>query len=233
MTAALKPFAPEIWIADGPTVTAGAGFHYPTRMAIIRLAGGGLFVWSPVALSDELRTQVDALGAVQSLVAPNSLHDSFLGEWAVAYPEARLYAAPGLRGRRKDLMFHADLGDTPSPDWEGEIDQVVVRGNLITTEVVFFHRPSGTAIFTDLIQHFSPGWFAGWRAAVARWDLMTAAEPQTPRKFRTAFVDRRAARAALHRIAAWPTQRVLMAHAEPVEADGQAFIRRAFRWLGT
>lgn len=232
MTAALKPFAPEIWIADGPTVTAGAGFRYPTRMAVIRLEGGGLFVWSPVALSNELRTQVDALGEVASLVAPNSLHDSFLGEWAAAYPQARLHAAPGLGVRRKDLTIHAELGDAPPADWAGEIDQVVVRGNLITTEVVFFHRRSGTAIFTDLIQHFSPTWFSGWRAAVARWDLMTAAEPQTPRKFRTAFLDRRSARAALRRIAAWPTQRVLMAHAEPVEAEGQALIRRAFRWLG-
>lgn len=232
MTAALKPFAAEIWIADGPTVTAGAGFRYPTRMAVVRLEGGGLFVWSPVALSDALRAQVDALGEVASLVAPNSLHDSFLAEWADSYPQARLHVAPGLRDRRKDLKVHAELGDAPAADWAGEIDQVVVRGNLITTEVVFFHRRSGTAIFTDLIQHFSPTWFSGWRAVVARWDLMTAPEPKVPRKFRAAFLDRKTARAAVRRIAAWPTQRVLMAHAEPVEADGQAFVRRTFRWLG-
>jgi hypothetical protein len=106
-----------------------------------------------------------------------------------------------------------------------------VWGNLITTEVVFFHRQSGTVLFTDLIQHFGPAWFTGWRALVARLDLMTAREPQTPRKFRTAFVDRRAARAALERILAWPARRVVMAHAAPVEADGQAFIARTFRWL--
>ena len=106
-----------------------------------------------------------------------------------------------------------------------------MRGNLITTEVVFFHHRSGTAIFTDLIQHFSPTWFTGWRAMVARLDLMTATEPQVPRKFRNAFVDRRAARAGLRRILAWPARRALMAHAAPVEADGQAFIGRAFRWL--
>ena len=37
---------------------------------------------------------------------------------------------------------------------------------------------------------------------------------------------------ALQRILAWPAEKVLMAHAGPVLADGQAFIRRAFRWLG-
>lgn len=68
-------------------------------------------------------------------------------------------------------------------------------------------------------------------ALVARLDLMTAPQPEVPRKFRNAFVSRRAAREALRRILAWPAEKVLMAHAPPVEAGGQAFIRRAFRWL--
>jgi hypothetical protein len=226
----LRPFGEEIWLADGPT-TAVAGFRYPTRMAVVRLSDGALFVWSPTSLSDDLRKEIDALGEVRYLIAPNSLHHLFLGEWRHAYPAARLFAAPGLRQRREDLDFHADLEDAPASEWSEEIDQVLMRGNLITTEVVFFHYRSGTAIFTDLIQHFSPTWFTGWRAVVARLDLMTAAEPRTPRKFRNTFVDRRAARAALQRILAWPAQRVLMAHAAPVETDGQAFIGRTFRWL--
>lgn len=231
MTAALQAFGPEIWIASGPTVTAAAGFHYPTRMAVIRLSGGTLFIWSPTPLSGDLRAAIDALGEVRYLIAPNSLHHSFLAEWRSAYPGARLHAAPGLRHQRKDLEFDGDLEDGPAVEWAEEIDQVLVRGNLITTEAVFFHHKSGTAIFTDLIQQFGPTWFSGWRAVVARLDLMTGTEPQTPRKFRNAFVNRRLARVAVHRILAWPTQRVLMAHAPPVEQEGQAFLGRAFRWL--
>ncbi len=226
----LQAFGDEIWLADGPT-TEVAGFRYPTRMAVVRLTGGALFIWSPVALSEELRAAVDALGEVRYLIAPNSLHHLFLGEWRRAYPDARLYAAPGLRQKRKDLAFDGELEDAPPGEWSEEIDQVLVRGNMITTEVVFFHRRSRTAIFTDLIQHFSPTWFTGWRAVVARLDLMTAPEPEAPRKFRNAFINRRAARAALRRILAWPAKRVLMAHAAPVEDDGQAFIGRTFRWL--
>lgn len=226
----LHPFGEEIWQADGST-TVVAGFRYPTRMVVIRLPGGGLFVWSPIQLSDELRAAVDALGEVRHLVAPNSLHHLFLAEWRRAYPAARLHATLGLRLKRKDLAYDEDLEDAPPAAWAGEIDQVLMRGNLITTEVVFFHRRSGTAIFTDLIQHFGPMWFTGWRAVIARLDLMTGAEPEVPRKFRNAFVHRRPARAALEQILAWPTRKVLMAHAPPVEADGQAFIRRAFRWL--
>lgn len=201
-------------------------------MVVIRLTGGDLFIWSPVALSPDLQAEVEALGDVRHLVAPNSLHHQFLGEWRQAYPEAKLWAAPGLWLRRGDLAFDGDLDDAPPPAWAADLDQVVVRGNAITTEVVFFHRQSGSVLFTDLIQQFHPGWFTGWRALVARLDLMVAAEASVPRKFRAAFVDRKAGRAAVRRILEWPSGKVLMAHGAPVEHGGRAFIARAFRWLG-
>ena len=197
----------------------------------MRLSTDDLLIWSPVALSGDLKAEIDALGEVRHLVAPNSLHHLFLAEWKAAYPQATLYAAPGLAARRPDLAFDAELSDAPPAAWAGEIDQVVVRGNAITAEVVFFHRPSRTAIFTDLIQHFPRGWFTGWRALVARLDLMTADEPQVPRKFRAAFTDRRAARASIQRMLDWPTQKVVMAHGPVIERDGQAFLARTFRWL--
>lgn len=226
----LEQFGSDIWIAAGPTVES-FGFRYPTRMAIIRLSDGSLFLWSPIAVSPELRAEIDALGKVRALIAPNTLHHLFLQEWHAAYPEAVLYAAPGLRERRKDIAFDADLEDEPAQAWAGEIDQVVMRGNLITTEVVFFHRKSGVVLFTDLIQQFPPEWFTGWRALIARWDGMVGAHPQVPKKFRVAFIDRNAARESLKRILAWPAEKVLMAHAEPVRSDGRAFIERAFQWL--
>lgn len=226
----LQPFAEDLWLADGSEAVV-AGFRYPTRMAVIRLRDGGLFLWSPVALTDALREAVDALGPVRFLIAPNALHHLLLTGWRDAYPDARLFAPPGLRARRRDIAFHGDLADVADVAWSGEIDQVVVRGNLITAEVVFFHRPSRTAIFTDLIQHFRPGDFHGWRRVVARLDLMTAADPEVPRKFRNTFVGRGAARAALQRILAWPADNVVMAHAPPVRGEGRAFIERAFRWL--
>jgi hypothetical protein len=57
----LKQFGTEIWIADGPAVST-AGFHYATRMAVIRLSDGGLFIWSPIKLTDRFRADVDELG---------------------------------------------------------------------------------------------------------------------------------------------------------------------------
>lgn len=227
----LIPFGPDIWIADGPEIVAAAGFHYPTRMAAIRLADGGLFLWSPIALTDELRAAVDALGEVRHLIAPNSLHHMYLDAWRNAYPDARALAAPGLARKRPDLTFDAILGSAADSAWDGEIDQVVMEGNRITTEVIFFHRASGCVLVTDLIQQMPRGWYSGWRALVARLDLMTAPSPSVPRKFRVAFSDRRAARTAAEKVLAWPAERLIMAHGPVVDTGAQGVLREAFRWL--
>ncbi|MGL4325617.1 MAG: DUF4336 domain-containing protein [Beijerinckiaceae bacterium] len=227
----LKPFGDGIWVADGPVLVAALGFAYPTRMAAIRLANGDVFVWSPVKLTSELVDAIKALGPVAHVVAPNALHHVFLTEWQAAYPAARFYAAPGLRQKRRDVAFHGDLTGAPETAWAGQIDQVLVAGNIITNEVVFFHHQSQTAIFTDLLQQFPARWFSGWRSVVAKLDLMTGAVPAVPRKFRVAFTDRALARAACQTILSWPSQHVLMAHGTPVVQGGQEALRKAFAWL--
>lgn len=227
----LFAFGPDIWIGDGSTITAAAGFHFPTRMAVIRLTNGDLVVWSPTALSDDLASEIESLGPIRFLIPPNSLHHTFIGDWQRAYPGAKVYAPPGLREKRQDIRFDGDLSDNAVESWGEEIDYAIMWGNRITTEVVFYHRRSRTALFTDLIQQFPKGWFTGWRALVAGLDLMTAAEPTVPRKFRLAFTDRRAARQSLRSILEWPTEKVIMAHGTPIMSDGQLFLRRAFWWL--
>lgn len=226
----LRRFGDGIWIGDGP-VLPFLGFPYPTRMAIVRLADGALMVWSPVALSGPLRDEVDAIGPVRYLVSPNPLHHLFLAQWKSAYPDARLFAPPGLRRKRMDLQFDGDLDDAPPPAWAAEVDQVVMRGSFAMTEVVFFHRPSRTAIFGDLIENFPADWFHGWRAKLARLDGIVAPHPGAPREWRLSFVRRQAARAALRRVLAWPIEQVVMAHGEVVTRDGADFVRRAFSWL--
>ncbi|MCW1431826.1 DUF4336 domain-containing protein [Novosphingobium sp. JCM 18896] len=226
----LQLFAEDLWIAEGPIVT-NLAFDFPTRMIVVRLSDGALFIWSPIALSQELRSAVDGLGPVRHVVAPNTLHHLFLEAWHRAYPEATLHAVPELRAKRSELEWGDDLGDRPTAAWSNDIDQVVIRENRITTEVVFFHRRSRTAIFTDMIQQFDAGWFKGWRGLVAKLDLMTAPAPTVPRKYRMAFRDRDMARQALQQILAWPTEGLLAAHARPIRHGGRDVIARAFDWL--
>lgn len=184
---------------------------------------------SPVEANNARKAAVDSLGPVRHIVSPNKLHNLYLGDWKIAYPGALLHASPGLRARRPDIEFDADLSGDAHQDWAGDVDQVLLR-NRIADEVVFFHRQSGTVLFTDILQNLPKDWFKGWRALVAWADLMTGDQPAVPRKFRLAFTDRLALRSALRVISSWPLEQVVMAHGTPVTRDAKGFLTRAFAW---
>ncbi|HJO22016.1 MAG: DUF4336 domain-containing protein [Myxococcota bacterium] len=228
----LKAAGPNFWLADGPVVQFFGVFPYPTRMAAARLEDGSLWVWSPIALDDALAAELDAIGPVRELVAPNKLHHLALPEWVARYPEARLHGAPGLARKRRDLAFHTELGDTPDPAWVDQIDQVVFRGSVILDEVLFFHRRSRTALVTDLIQRFEPDTLPAWCRPIMRWDGLVGPAGAAPRDFRATVWNRRAARACRATALAWQPARLVIAHGTLPEEDGTEALRRGFRWLG-
>lgn len=227
----MQSFAQNIWIMDGPYITGAAGFCFPTRAVIVRLPDGGLWVWSPVDLTPEAAAELDALGPVRHLVAPNTLHYSFVAQWAEHYPEAVIYAVAGLPSAKLGGRVDRILDERAAQHWGNDIDLVLIEGNKITTEAVFFHKPSATVIVTDWIQHMPRGFYRGWRAVVARLDLMTAKVPSVPRKFRVATANRKAARGAVGRILDWPSERLIFAHGTPVAQGAQARLKTAFGWL--
>jgi hypothetical protein len=224
----LESFGADIWTAEGPAVSF-YGFDYPTRMAVIRLDDGSLFVWSPIALDAALQTEINALGPVDYLVSPNKLHYLYLPQWKRAWPAARLYAPPGLAAKRHNIAFDAAADD--AAPWANQIEPLCFAGSFAMDEIVFFHHASRTALFADLIQNFPLGWFTGWRGWVARLDGIMTPDYGAPREWRASFLNRRAARRALARITAWHPERVIIAHGMMAREDGEEFIRRAFRWL--
>ena len=188
----LEEFGPSLYLADGPTVLF-YGFPYPTRMAVARLSDGSAWIWSPIALTDELAGAVEEIGPVRYVVSPNKIHHLFLAEWAERWPEARVYAPPGLARRKPEIQFDADLGDEPDAAWADDIDQVVFRGSFAMEEVVFFHAASRTLIVADLCEHFGP-WSPGLTRLVARAANMYA-KPRMPPDWQLSFRNREATRA--------------------------------------
>ena len=93
-----KPFGDNIWIVDGPEIRMDYGpasIPFPTRMTLVRVGDGRLWVHSPVAPDAALFDAVDGLGEVAWLVAPNSLHYWFVADWQQRYPQAKTAAVPG------------------------------------------------------------------------------------------------------------------------------------------
>jgi hypothetical protein len=223
-----------LWVAEGEIVSFfGAG--YPTRSVIVRLEDGDLWIWSPVKLTADLRSEVDRLGPVRYLVSPNKLHHLYLQEWKAAYPEATLWGPQSTIKKCSHLSFQEALKDTPPSEWRPEIGQAWFRGSFAMDEIVFLHRPSATAIVADLIQTFSDQFLRehwGWWRFLARLDGLTQDQASAPIEWRLSFIDRAPARRARDKVLCWNCQRVIVAHGEWQRANGNVFLARSFRWLG-
>jgi hypothetical protein len=227
----LEPIGEDIWLAEGPNVPF-FGFPYPTRMGIVRLDDGSLWVWSPIALDAELKTEIEALGEPRYAVEPNKLHHLALSEWVEAWPDLRLYAPPGLAKKRDDLEFVGELTDEAPPEWAGQIDQVVVRGSFAMTEVLFNHRRSRTCFVCDLIQKHEPDAMKAWQRWVMKADGLAGPDGSTPREWRLTFLDRDSARQAIQTALAWQPTQLVIAHGTWAREGGTEILRSSMDWLG-
>ena len=104
----LERLADDVWTTARPQTFWG--IETGTRMTIVRLSGGGLFVHCPVALDSATRRDVDALGPVRAVVASSLYHHLYVGAWVAAYPGASFFACPGLERKRRDLRWDGVLG---------------------------------------------------------------------------------------------------------------------------
>lgn len=230
---ALKQRGTDLWTADGD---AGAGvprvfrkYDFSTRMTVIRLPDGGLFLHSPVRLDDRLRGELDGLGPVRAVVAPNKAHHLFVGDYRVPYPKARFYGALGLQTKRKDLAFFAMLGDEPMPEWRGAIEQRFFRGAPWLNEVVFFHPSSRTLLLTDLAFNVPVG--KVWGIPFV-FKLMGAEGVFGPHRFiRWSIRDGNAALRSLRKILEWDFDRIIVTHGDIVESGGPAKMKQAFKFI--
>lgn len=230
----LKELGPDIWTADGGNVSF-FGAPYPTRMAVVRLADGGLWIWSPIKLSRELQEALTALGPVRHLVSPNKLHHLFLGEWSKRFPNARLWGTASTIAKIRNLHFSGALADDPPPDWAGQIDQYYFDNSRFLDELMFFHRQSRTAIIADLSQPFSETFLKRhwplWLRWAARRVGMVEGTGHGPIEIRLTFRRRAAGRAKVRALIDSGPERVVVAHGEIVRSGGAAYLRRAFSWL--
>jgi hypothetical protein len=154
-----KQVAANIGIVDGPLeffTVGGMPIPFTTRMTVVRLANGDLFLHSPIAFDEPLAAELQMLGIVRHLISPNQWHYAHIGEWQRAFPEAVTWASPGVRRRARarhiDVWFDRDLESFPPEEWRSEIDQTLVPGGIFR-EFVFFPLASGTLILTDTIMN--------------------------------------------------------------------------------
>jgi hypothetical protein len=224
--AVLERIDDALWVAAAPQTFLG--MHLGTRMTIVRRPDGALVVHSPIALHDALRGEVDDLGPVRCVIAPNLYHHLYAGEWAAAFAGARLVGPRGLEKKRPDLQLAAFLEDAVDEGWAGTLEQVRVRGCMLR-ETVFFHPASRSLVSSDLVENFgtSPHW-------PTRWYLKAAGvhcKPGVSRPIRWMYRDREKARADIERVLAWEFDRMVLAHGDVVPERAREIVRESYSWL--
>lgn len=223
----LRPLADDVHIL---TVHFKLGsFDLGGRMTVVRLPDGGLWVHSPVRFTPEVRAQVDALGPVRFLVAPNLMHHMAMQDWAAAYPDAKVAAPAGLRRKRPDLRIDLELGDAPDAGWADVIDQAFIRGMPRLDESLFFHRPSRTVLVTDMAFNVqrTGSWFTRtYLKLCGAWQRLSPTFIT-----RAIMKDKAAVRASLEKALAWDAERVVVCHGSVVEHDGRKALADGFARL--
>lgn len=222
-----RQLADDLWAVERPL--RFGGLPLGTRMTVVRLRDGGLFLHSPVALDDELRDALLAVGTPRWAVAPNRFHHLYIGQYRDAFPDLELFAAPGLAEKRTDLRFDAVLGDAAPQAWADQLDQECFAGLPMTNEVVFCHRASRSLLLCDLAFNLDRAAPLATRVAFRVLGGYGRLGPTLLE--RVMIRDRGAARGSMERILAWDFDRVVVTHGAVLETGGREALRAGYRWL--
>ena len=228
----IQAFARNVSIVNGPNVR-DFGVMFTTRMTVVKLATGSLWVESPVSVPFDTLKRITDEGPIRYLIAATPRHVWRLESWHTLFPEAQLWAprTTPFTLNKRHLPLTGVLGDTPNPDWADDFDQLAFKGNPLIEEVLVLHKESHTVIMGDLIQ-ISPI-VKGKPLRNALFKLEGVAEPYggVGLDIRLTFTKRNLARQSLEKLLSWDFDKLIIAHGVCIEKDAKPFVEQAFHWL--
>jgi hypothetical protein len=227
----LKNLDRNLWVAEQPLKFWGV--EVGTRMTIIRLTNGELIAISPIDCDRQTINQINELGSVTVIIAPNLYHHLFVAEFKAIYPEAQICAAPDLGFKRPDLPIDKTLTDG-SIGLGDEIEHLFFEGfNFFDlpkisslNEVVFFHRASQTLILTDTAYHFDRSF--PWITQLSFRILGGYQKLQPSLLEKLATRDRDRVKKSIKRVLDWDFQRAIVAHGSIVDRDAKSQLKAGY-----
>jgi Domain of unknown function (DUF4336) len=228
----LQPFAKNIWTVDGPEVR-DMGIMFTTRMTVVKLSEGSIWVESPVPAPFDTLNGITELGPVRYLVAATPRHVWRLDGWHTLFPEAQLWVSrpTPFTLKKGNLPITGILGNAPCHDWAADLDQLAFQGDPLIEEVFFYHKESHTVILGDLIQVHPPAKGRPFSNALFKLEGVASSQGGVGLDFRLSFTNRPLARQSLARLLSWDFDRLIIAHGPCIEKDAKPFVEQAFRWL--
>ncbi|KAG8167614.1 hypothetical protein KVR01_003303 [Diaporthe batatas] len=137
------------------------------RGTVVKLTSGALAVFSPVAMTDDVKAKLAELGGtVKYIIAPDIEHHIFITEWHQAYPEAKIIGPEGLPEKRvKQSANDPKIGKeefavifTAKDKLNIKVDEEFDRDfqyeyvdSHANKELVFLYKPERVMIEADLM----------------------------------------------------------------------------------
>lgn len=232
----LRQIDPDIWVAEQPL--RYFGLSVSTRMTAIRLANRELAIISPIELDDATSRQLDEIGTIRHIIAPNLYHYLFADNFKKHYPEAIFWAAPGLETKKPDLAIDRTIQSDTDSLWNG-LEYILFDGFRTlglsgfdsVNECVFFHRVSRTLILTDIAFHFDESYPVIVQLATKVLGGYKNLSPSLLE--RVATTDKEQVKESVNKVLSWDFERVIMAHGSIIEHNGKQQFKQGYeQFLG-
>lgn len=232
----LRELEQDIWVAEQPL--RYFGLSVGTRMTVIRREGEKLTVISPIRVNEDIAAQLDNLGTVTDIIAPNLYHHLFAGPFKARYSQATFWAAPGLKEKKPELLIDKVIEPHKSRTLCG-LETIFFEGFRtlgsggfeLLNECVFFHAASRTLIVTDTAFHFDES--SPLLTQFVFRVTGTYKQLSPSRLERIATTDKDNVRKSVQQILRWDFERVVVAHGSIVERQGKERFRQGYeQFLG-
>jgi glyoxylase-like metal-dependent hydrolase (beta-lactamase superfamily II) len=205
------------------------GVEIGTRMTVVRLSDGSLLVHSPIRLTPALEQKLASLGRVEHVLAPNLDHYLYVEAFKQRYPQARMYAAPGVAPKLPDVRFDAELRFGETAALGDGIEQAWFRSNHELQELVLVHRATHTLITADLAFNINAADGLVSKLMLKLNDSYLTFGPS--RVCRAHITEHVMARSDVDAILALKPERAIVAHGEILNAGASAALARGYAWL--
>jgi len=229
-------------------------FKFGGRGTIVRLTSGSLAVFSPVALTSEVKQTLQSMGNnVKYITAPDIEHHIYIGDWHAAYPSAHVIGPEGLaekRAKSKDVanvpfstIFSAKTKESTkiSEEFDADFEYEYVDAHP-NKELVFFYKPDKTLIEADMLFNLPATEQYSKTGEPSNKGILTKifAALQTTQgdaKWQKRFIwygfsakDRTGFNKSVRRIDGWNFDKVIPCHGDTIESNGKGVFRKVFEW---
>ena len=199
----------------------------PIKSTIVSIENRTVLI-SPVPHLKKFKDQVEGLGPITDIVAPNGFHHLGINDAIEMYPDAKLWGVPALKTKRSDINWSHILPE----NWpfQGTLDAIPLLGMPKIDEMIFYLSSEKTLIVSDLFfNHIHGKGFGYWMV----FNMFGTYKRFAVSKFFMKFIkNNQEFKQSLQKILALNIEKIIVSHGEDVLENAKEKLLMAFKERG-